>query len=269
MTISTLDGVIAGMLQPRPFLKVGGTMEAAGVLHSLAYASGLPGAMAAPSSGLAGAAITSRAGLYSVPAPSGADLSYLASLEGAATVAGQLILVDRLWDNSGFTITQTTAQTVTSAAFPARDRDGSTNGEGVLVGIEASAATTNASAVANTTMSYTNSAGTAGQTATMAAWPATAAAGTFVPFQLAAGDTGVRAIASLTLGTSYVTGTIHLVAYRELARLSMPVANVGAQLDAIATKFVRLYDNTTLSLLWLPSATTAVTLAGNLSFSQG
>jgi hypothetical protein len=103
----------------------------------------------------------------------------------------------------------------------------------------------------------------------MASFPATAAAGTFVPFQLAAGDTGVRAVASLTLGTSLVTGVVHLVAYRELARLSLPVANVGAQLDAIATKFVRLYDNTTLSLLWLPTATTAVTVSGNVAFSQG
>jgi hypothetical protein len=257
------------MLQPFSFLKVGGTMEAAGVLHSLAYASGLPGAMAAPSSGLAGAAITSRAGLITVPAPAGANLSYLAALEAGSNAAGQLILVDRLWDNSGFTVTTTTAQTVTSAAFPARDRNGSTDGEGVYLGIEVSTATTNTGAITNMTASYTNAAGTAGRTATMASFPATAAAGTFVPFQLAAGDKGVRAVASLTLGTSLVTGVVHLVAYRELARLSLPVANVGAQLDAIATKFVRLYDNTTLSLLWLPTATTAVTVSGNVAFSQG
>lgn len=269
MTITTLDGALAGMLPPYPFLKVGGTMEAAGVMHSLAYSTGLPGAMVAPASGLSGAAITSRAGLTSVPAPAGANLSYLAKLEAAASVAGQLILVDRLWDNSGFTVTTTTAQTVTSAAFPARDRNGAVAGEGVMLGIEVSTATTNAGAIVNMTASYTDSGGTAGNTATIASFPATAAAGTFVPFQLAAGDVGVGAVASLTLGTSLVTGVVHLVAYRELARLSLPVANVGANLDAIATGFARLYDNTTLSLLWLPTATTAVTLAGNIVFSQG
>jgi hypothetical protein len=244
-------------------------MEAAGVMHSLAYASGLPGAMTAPSSGLAGAAITSRAGLSSVPAPSGADLSYLSSLEGAASVSGQLILVDRLWDNSGIVSATLTAQTVTSAAWPARDCNGSTDGECVYVGLECSTVCTNAGAIANTTMSYTPAAGGGPNTATMASWPQTAAAGTFVPFQLAAGDTGVRAITSVTLGTSYGTGVVHLVAYRELARLSLPVANVGANLDAIATKFVRLFDNTTFSLLWLPTATTAVTVAGNFSIAQG
>jgi hypothetical protein len=269
MAITTLDGALAGMLPAYPFLKIGGTMEAAGVMHSLAYATGLPGAMAAPSSGLAGAAITSRAGLYSVPAPAGANLSYLAALSAAASVAGQLIIVDRLWDNSGFTVTTTTAQTVTSATWPARDRDGATDGVGVMLGIEVSTATTNAGAITNMTASYTDSGGTAGNTATVASFPITAAAGTFVPFQLAAGDVGVRAVASLTLGTSLVTGTVHLVAYRELARISMPVANVGANFDAIATGFARLYDNTTLSLLWLPTATTATTVSGNIVFSQG
>jgi hypothetical protein len=269
MAITSLDGALAGMLQPYAFIKVGGTMEAAGVMHSLAYSTGLPGAMTAPSSGLAGAAITSRTGLTSVPAPSGANLSYLAGVDAAASVAGQLIIVDRLWDNSGAVVTTTTGQTVNSATWPARDRNGATDGDQVMIGIEASAATTNASAVTNTTITYTDSGGTGSNTGTMASWPATAAAGTFVPFQLAAGDTGVRSIQTLTLGTSYVTGTIHLVAYRELARVSLPVANVGATLDAIATSFVRLYDNTTLSLLWLPTATTATTIAGKITFSQG
>lgn len=269
MAITGLDGVIAGILPPYAFLKVGGTMEAAGVMHSMAYSTGLPGAMSAPSSGLSGAAITSRTGLVSVPAPAGADLSYLAGVDAAASVAGQLIIVDRLWDNSGAVVTTTTGQTITSATWPARDRDGSTNGEYVMVGIEVSTATTNAGAVTNTTITYTNSGGTGSRTGTISSFPATAVAGTFVPFQLAAGDTGVRSIQTLTLGTSYGAGAIHLVAYRELARVSLPIANIGSDLDAIATRLARLYDYTTISLLWLPSATTATTIAGNIVFTQG
>ena len=268
MAITTLDGVIAGMLPTLSFLKVGGTMEAIGVMHSMVYQTGLPGAMAAPASGLAGAAITSRAGLISVPIP-GAGNSYLAKLEVASSVAGQLILVDRLWDNSGLVVTTTTAQTINSVTWPARDRNGSTDGVGVMVGIEVRTATTNAGAVTNTTMSYTDDAGTAGNTATIASFPATAAVGTFVPFQLGDGDTGVRSIQTCTLGTSYAAGAVHLVAYRELSRVPLPVANVGATLDAIATGFARLYNNTSLALLWLPTATTGVTLSGNIVISQG
>lgn len=269
MAITTLDGVIAGMRPNEHFLKVGSTMEAAGVLHSLLYTSGAPGAGVAPTPGLAGAALTSYGGQIPFTNPVSGD-SYLALFEGGmSALDGQLIVYDRLWHNSGFTITTTTAQTVNSAAWPARDRAGSTNGEGVLVALEVSSLTGNGSAVANTTMSYTNSAGTAGRTATMASFPASAVAGSFVVFQLQAGDTGVRSIQSLTLGTSYVSGTVHLVAFRQIG----PALNCGPfrgdRVDAVSSGFPRLYDNTVPCLLWLPSATTAVTIKGAFGVSQG
>ncbi len=53
MSITTLDGAIAGARPPFDIVKVGGTMEAAGVLHSLFYANGSPGAAAAPGEPLA------------------------------------------------------------------------------------------------------------------------------------------------------------------------------------------------------------------------
>ena len=267
MAITTIDGALAGMQEPEEFLKVGATMEAAGVRHSFFYTSGLPGAAVAPTPGLGGAALTTYAGQIPWGNP-GAGNSYLARFEGTGTTAGTLILADRLWHNSGFTITTTTAQTVTSVAFPARDKNGSTNGEGVLVGIEASGAI-GGGAVANTTMSYTPAAGGGPNTATMASWPATAVAGTFVPFQLAAGDTGVRAITSLTLGTTYTSGTIHLVAYRKLAQINCPVANVGGAVDALTSGFVRLFDNTVPFLIWVPSVTTATTVGGTMIVTQG
>ena len=119
------------------------------------------------------------------------------------------------------------------------------------------------------TLSYTNQAGTSGRTATIASFPATAVAGTFVPFQLAAGDTGVRSIQSITLGTSYGGGAIHLVAYRILARLELPIANTGGAIDAVSGGFVRCFDNTVPFLVWLPTSTTGVTVAGQLIITQG
>jgi hypothetical protein len=47
MAITTLDGLLAGMQSPVSVLKIGTTMEAIGVLHSLAYATGNPGATTA------------------------------------------------------------------------------------------------------------------------------------------------------------------------------------------------------------------------------
>lgn len=268
MTISTLDGVIAGMKPIEKFLKVGATMEAAGVLHSFLYTAGVPGAGVAPTPGLAGAALTTYAGQIPFTNPVSGN-SYLARFAASAGVVGGAILYDRLWHNSGFTITTTTAQTVNSAAWPARDNNGLTDGDGVLVALEVSTVTGNGGAITNTTMSYTNQDGTAGRTATIASFPATAVAGTFVPFALQAGDTGIRSIQSLTLGTTYVSGTVHLVAYRELAWVDIKEANVGDAVDAVTGGFPRLYDNTVPCLLWLPSATTAITLQGQFGYTQG
>lgn len=268
MAITTLDGIIGGLQAPLGFLKVGATMEAAGVLHSLFYTSGAPGAAATPSPGMGGAALTSYAGQIPWTNPSSGN-AYLARLAASATQSGALLLFDRLWHNSGITVTTTTSQTINSATWPARDRDGSTNGEQVLVGIEVSTATTNGSAVTNTTMSYTDEGGNSGATATISSFPATAVAGTFVPFQLAAGDRGVRSIQSITLGTSYGGGAIHLVAYRQIARIELAVANAGMAIDAVTSGMPRFYSDSVPFLLWHPSATTAVNVMGEVIFTHG
>lgn len=268
MAITTVDGIVAGLQVPQPFFKVGATMEAVGVLHSLFYTTGVPGAATAPTPGLAGAALTAYAGQIPYTNPSSGN-GYLAGVNVNATLVGTLLVCDRLWHNSGFTMTTTTAETVNSVAFPARDKAGTTNGDGVLVGLEVSTATTNAGAITNTTMSYTDQGGTAGNTATITSFPATAVAGTFVPFQLAAGDTGVRSIQSLTKGTSYGGGTMHLVAYRVLATIPVNPANAGLMADYASVGFPRLYDNTVPFLLWRPSATTAVTVQGEVLYAHG
>lgn len=268
MAITTLDGVIAGMRPPEDILKVGTVAEAIGIHYSLFYATGRPGAAAIPAPGLAGAALTTFSGQIPFVNPVAGNTN-LARFSAASSIAGTLLLLDRLWHNSAIVVTTTTAQTINSVALPARDRDGSTNGENVLVGIEVRTATTNAGAIANTTMSYTNQAGTAGKVATITSFPATAVIGTFVPFQLAAGDTGVRSIQTVTLGTSYAAGAIHLVAYRILTRLGLSQVNVEFAVDALTSGFVRLYDNTVPFLVWLPTATTAPTINSQLIVTQG
>lgn len=268
MAITTVDGALAGMRPPEDFLKVGATMEAAGVYYSPFYVTGRPGAAAAPSPGLNGAALTTYAGQIPFTNP-GAGNSYLARFDGAASVSGRLLLCDRLWHNSGYTVTTTTAQNTTHPGLPARDQNGATNGDSIMLGIEVSTATTNAGAITNMTASYTDQGGTAGATATIASFPATATLGTFVPFQLAAGDTGVRSVQSLTLGTSLVTGVVHLVQYRILAAVNVTSANVGSAVDSLTGGFVRLYDNTVPFLLWLPTGTTATTISGQMIVTQG
>jgi len=268
MAITTLDGVIAGLRPPEDVFYGTVTPKAGGLWHSLLYTAGRPGAGSAPTPGINGAALTSYTGQIPFTNPSAGLNSYLARLEMAGTVAGKVLLYDRLWHNSGLVVTTTTAQSITPVAIPARDRDGTTDGEGVTAWIEVSTATTNAGQIGNCTCSYTNSAGTAGRTGTLQTFPATAVAGSIVPFNLQAGDTGVRSVQSVTLGTSMVTGKIHLVLMRPLSSVSW-IANMGAALDVVQLGMIRLYDNTVPMMAWLPSQVTAINLFGQMVVAQG
>lgn len=269
MAITTLDQTLAGMQAPVSFYKVGTTMGAAGVLFNPWYSPGYPGAAASPTATvIAGLALTSYAGQLPFTNP-GVGNSYLARFGAAASISGTLLLVDRLWHNGSIAITTTTPQTVTSPAFPARDAGGTTNGVGVFIGLEVYGTIGTGSPVTNTTISYTNSAGTAGQTGTIASVPTGATTGTFIPVELAAGDVGVRAIASLTLGTSYVSGTVGLVAYRVLGRVDLNLPNSGNAIDSLTGGFPRIFDNSVLHTLFLPSATTATKFYGSYTVTQG
>lgn len=267
MAITTLDGALAGMQYPRTFAKaVTGTMVA-GRPHSLFYLAGTPGAAVAPSPGLAGAALTTYAGQIPFSNPVSGN-TYLARFQGQATIAGTLVLADRLWHNSGLVVTTTTAQTVNSVAFPARDVAGSTNGNGVRIGLEVSTAT--GAGAATPTISYTDESGNAGSTGAMeVAYAASSIAGTFYPFTLAAGDTGVRSIQTCTLGVSMTSGAIHLVAYRELARLELTAANIPNAIDSLTSGFPRLYDNTVPFIFFIPSTTTTSNISGSVVYTQG
>lgn len=267
MAITTLDGLIAGMQYPREIIKAATPTLVVGRPHSLFYLAGVPGAAVAPTPGLAGAALTSYAGQIPFTNPVSGN-SYLARLAGQATIAGQLLLCDRLWHNSGYTITSTGAKTVNSAAWPARSADGTANGEGVLLGVEISTAT--GSGTPTHTISYTNQSGTAGKTATnVVATVASSAIGAFYPIGLAAGDTGVRSVQTHTLSATWTSGTMHLVAYRILARLELTAANTPNSLDAVTGGMPRLFDNSVPFLLFIPSATTASNITAHAIWSQG
>jgi len=267
MAIVNLDGAIAGMQYPREFVKtVTGTLVA-GRPHSTFYLAGIPGAAAAPTPGLAGAALTSYAGQIPFTNP-GAGNSYLARLQAQATIPGTILLLDRLWHNSGFTITSTGAQTVNSVTLPARDVAGATSGDGVFCAVEVSGAT--GAGTPTFTISYTNQAGTGSRTGTgIIAGIASSIAGSFYLLGLQAGDTGIRSIQTFTLSATWTSGTIHLVMYRVLARLELTAAHTPNAIDAITSGFPRLYDNTVPFVVFVPSTTTTSNISGYTIWTQG
>lgn len=267
MAITSVDLSIAGEKPLEEYAKALSGTLVAGRPFSPFYLAGIPGAAAAPSPGLAGAALTTYAGQIPVPAASGN--THLAYFQGGSSAqAGGLQLCDRLWHNSGFTITLATAQTVNSVAWPARDKNGSTNGAGVYLGVEVSAAT--GAGTPTITVSYTNQDGTAGRTGTnLDPTVATSAAGTFYRIGLQAGDTGVRSVQTLTLSATWTSGTIHLVAYRPIMPLTLTAAGIPASINTVTGNMARVYDNTVPFLIYRPQTTTTTQISAAVKFTQG
>jgi hypothetical protein len=249
------------------YIKSGATMEAAGVPYLFAKDAGMPGAFTASSAGINGEA-WSNTKTGGLPVIVNSGTLYLSSFSVTANQTGMYGLLDILWMNSGLNVTTTTAQTITPATAAARDNNGTSNGLGVIAAIYVSTATTNAGAVTNTTISYTNQDGVPGKTGTIPSFPATATAGSVVFVNLAAGDSGVRSVESVTLGTSYGGGAIHLVLVRPIVIGPVTTSNIGYCSSISDYKSVKILPNSFLVPWVIPTGTTATTITGIANFVE-
>lgn len=260
-----VDGIIAGSYPPHFFFKALSGTLVAGRPFSPFYLAGIPGPAVAPAPGVNGAALTSYAGQIPFTNP-GAGTNHVGRFVGQATQAGSLLLCDRLWHNSGLSVTSLTSQAISMPTLPARDRDGSTNGESVLIGMEIVTAT---GAGANVpTLTYTDSLGNTGATGNPTfTYTASSIAGTFYPFSLAAGDTGVRAVTAFQNSVSMTSGSISLVAYRVLAQINHGVFAADS-VDPVTGGMARCYDNTVPFILFIPSTTITSNIQTMVTFSN-
>jgi hypothetical protein len=266
------------MIPAMPFAKTATPTLVIGRPQSLWYLTGSPGAGLTPAITAGGVNLT-QATMGAVNgalphADPGSGNAYLARLSAGASQPGMLMLCDRLQQiggNSGgvaIPVTLTTASTINSAALPARDVNGATSGVGIQAALEIITAT----GVGNATpaIGYTNSAGTAGKTASLIdTYVASSAIGAFYRFQLAAGDVGVQSIQTLTLTTSMTSGSIALVLYRVLATMEIMTAGIPNAIDALTAGFPRLFNGTTPFFVFIPTATTAATVTGSYAETQG
>lgn len=273
MTIATEAAIRSGLRQRFGWHKASFTGEASGQVASLWALAGVPAAVALGTPGLAGATVDNTSaigGYFPFSNPDSGNAHLAQFMAGLGSQITGLILYDILWYNTGFTITTTTAETVNSVAWPSRSIGGDTNGDGVEIWLIATATTGNAGAIANTTYSYTNQAGTSGRSAGLTySFPATAQAGTMVPFALQGTDTGVRSVQSMTKGTSYVSGTINLIALRQVAQLNVPANISGDVHDWIKLGLPRLYSGSALFLAAMIGGTSPGTTSGMIRFTQG
>lgn len=258
-----------------PIMKTGTASDATGYWYCTSKDAGFPGAWTPGTPGVNGRITdgtqTADNGCIPISNPA-TGANFLTEVQMATSVAHTNVLFDVLWVNSGLVVTTTGAQTMVTPTLPARDVNGGTVGEGCGIALLFTTASTLAAAGSNLTVSYTNSKGVSGRTATLSAVsgsqvPATPVIGTLVWFNLAAGDTGVKSIESITLGTSMLTGAISLMITRDIATIGTPILNVSAQ-RILASPGVRLYNGTCMLHCVLASTVTATFFSGEITVME-
>jgi hypothetical protein len=258
-----------------PFMKTSTGSDVAGCWYCTAKDAGYPGAWSPGTPGINGRVTdgTAAADFGCIPIANAATgANYLTALEMAASVNHTNDFFDVLWVNSGLVVTTTTAQAITTPTLPARDVNGTTDGVGCTIAMLVTTVLANAALNSSITVSYTNSSGTTGRTATLSAiagsqLPATAVVGTLIWFNLQAGDIGVRSIQSITLTTTLVSGAISLMICRDISTIGTTITNVSAP-KIIGAPGIRLYNGTCMLHNILSSATTATFFAGSLAVME-
>ena len=169
--------------------------------------------------------------LLGVPNPTGSNTAYLASV---GAIAGQQInmyqFVDLLVGCGSISLTSASSQTVSSAALTRY-----TTGAGVYITLEVTTAA--GSTAQNFTGTYTNQAGTSGQSTGAQGMATSAIVHRLVPttgmpwMPLAAGDYGVQAVASVQFSAANSAGAVALNIAKPLVFMPGMVSNVYGEKD--------------------------------------
>jgi hypothetical protein len=264
MAIQTMDQLVAALAGRGiiPINKVSATTKAAGSFHSLWKTAGFPAAGANPATGAGEIPTKSTLGALYFADPGGTNDLYIGTLTLQSATVGTFILYDRLWANSGLSGTVTTAQSFTMPALT-RHADG--------IGVEAflEIYTATGSTAVTATISYTNTDDVAGRSGT-ASIVASPVAGQMFPFQLAAGDKGIKSIQSVTLSaTTGTAGSFGLTLVKRKCSIAVTAANVGSTQDAIALGLPTLQDGACVAIMVQASATNTGYMLGTTCIIEG
>jgi hypothetical protein len=270
MAVTSLDQLINGFSSPINFMKQSATTEGAGTYHSTWRVSGIPGTGLAPPnfSGLEGSYVCNSATTGAMYLNGITGFSQLAKFGCGNSVAGNVILYDRIKHIGGFSMNSTAIQTVTGAdPMPERDAFGSSSGIGCEVWGEILAA--GGATAATWQVFYTNSEGITGRIGLYSHPNNAETVGQMFPFTLANGDRGVREISAVRTSATATVGNLGLVLLRRIAENSSPVAGFGTYQDAITLGLPPIYPSSCLSLMHLCTTTTAGQIVGSIILATG
>jgi len=197
-----------------------------------------------------------------IPGTDGGRLTMLAARMNPSSIGGQaVILADLLNISGGLNGTLATEQTDN---LPTAALTRHTSGAGVMAGLVIFAAV--GSTARTVTASYTNQAGTPGRVTPPFQIGATGhrEAGRLIPFPLAAGDTGVRSVESVTLAdTTGTAGNFGVCLFRPLSMLACNDFQGAHVFDAVSTggfvgSLAEVHPDACLSVLGIANVSQAV-----------
>jgi len=259
MALSTLDGLVAAAPGQRKEIYKTPTTGVVANWWSAWAAVGMPTAGAFALGNATTGVVPTKAttGAIDFVNPSSGS-SYLGRLDMALGQTGAARLYDRLW-HFGDWIPTTVALAITPPALTRPDA----LGENVGLWLEIATAT---SAVATFTATYTNQAGTTGQTATLVTAGTTI--GLMQQFNLASGDTGVRAVTNIVC-SAVLTGTVNLILARPVGTAAVLRQATPTGFDGISLGLPRIYNDACLALMVFLSSGSVTVFSGSFDIVQG
>ena len=266
MAITTRDGLVAAgaAAYSSTFFKASIT-GVAGFWYSLFRTSaGRPAASTTATPTTTGRTLNrTDPGALTIPS-AGSNTLYALGGQLAGGTIGTLMIADRLEEYGGLSGTTTTAQTLSALTLPSR----AGTGDGYQMWLDWYTAT--GSTAVTATVSYTNQAGTSGQTSGSVSIAASTPANRCLPVPFAAGDTGVRAAASVTISaTTGTAGSFGVTIRKPLLFLPITTANVGTVWGYAETLMQTIPTDACLEMLVLCSTTSTGALQGLLNVGQG
>lgn len=265
-TLDMLANARSNFRQRLRFRKATLANSAAGQQMSLYRSVGLPAQPAIPGAAavVSGLSTSLTAGIPGIVAPgSPRDTTYIDEVGFWSTSGGMVELYDRLIQSGNLNGTLTTAQTVNTPAIPNRNGAAATNVEWALECYTDLGATG-----VTATISYTNQAGTAGRTTTVAI-PATWRAGRLLfILTLQSGDTGIQSIQSVTLSaTTGAAGAFGVTCLYALGVVvAFPSANIAEPRQTALG--IKIASDTAISVVFVANGTSTGDVGGYVNLVQ-
>lgn len=264
MAITTLDGLIAAARQQLPYLKTGTKTTVATIPFTIFDNTGVPQGTLAVGNTTTGIVPTDAIAGYPAITPfAGGAKGYLAGVEFGSSVACRLSIFDTLFSAGAFAFNASVAlssQPDYSSRLP-----GGIAANNTEIWLEAVTAFTGNQSIAIT---YTNQDGVTGRTTGTVALGNAPILGRMTMIPLAAGDTGVLKIESIT-STVSTAGTFNVHVLRRLWQGRVRVANDGDAHDFAKTGMPEVFDTSALRVVVQTDASSSGVIEIQMTVASG